>query len=72
MSTLSLRTRPDKRRNLTRWQENRLRRLDAKIARAGRADGVCDMSPESVNRCRDRAHRLAHEVQEAWSKRKTS
>lgn len=56
-----------KRRNLTRWQEARLRRLDAKLAKP--CPYVGDSSPESLNRCRDRAHELACAVQVAWGKR---
>lgn len=57
-----------KRRNLTRWQEARLRRLDAKIAKPC-IYGVGDSSPESLNRCRDRAGELANAIQIAWGKR---
>jgi hypothetical protein len=66
---------PTKRRNLTRWMESRLRRIDAKLS-IGQMDafdrGVQslykDASPESFTRCRDRGHRLASDIQYAWAK----
>ena len=48
---------PNKRRNLLRWQENRLRRLDGKIDR------------EPTERRLARRHQLANAIQVAWAKR---
>lgn len=63
-----------KRRNLTRWQENRLRRLDYKLKTYvsnpnGTAALYTDCSDESMARCRDRAGELANAIQIAWAKR---
>jgi hypothetical protein len=60
-----------KRKNLTRWMENRLRRLDYKIdtQSAWRLGRRVALSEEELNRCRDRAHRLACDLQIAWGKR---
>lgn len=64
----ALNHKPTKRRNLTRWMESRLERIDSKLAHTSKPDYVCDMSPESIERCRDRGHRLAHDIQYAWAK----
>lgn len=60
-----------KRRNLTRWQESRLRRLDAKLASplTPVTAAYNDMTPESLTRCRDRAHELANAIQIVLGKR---
>lgn len=50
---------PNKRRNLLRWQENRLRRLDGKIDRA------------PTERRLARRHQLANAIQVAWAKRES-
>ncbi len=59
-----------KRRNLTRWQENRLRRLDYKLAEyevsCTKTSPFYDFSPAAIKRCRARAHELACAVQIAW------
>ena len=64
-----------KRRNLLLWQENRLRRLNSKLESVelyrslARGASICDVSDESINRCLDRAHRLACDIQIEWSRR---
>ncbi len=60
-----------KRRNLTRWQENRLRRLVYKLdalpllRSLSYGASMNDHSPESEARCRDRANELRSAVQSA-------
>lgn len=62
---------PTKRRNVGPWMESRLRRLDAKLAHSYRwANGQrIPLTEEELNRCRDRAHRLANDIQALWAKR---
>lgn len=62
--------RHDKRRNITRWRENRLCRLDCKIRNheEGGSPYTPEITPEELVRCRARAHQLAHDIQYAWSK----
>ncbi len=51
-----------KRRNLARWNENRLRRLTHKLAQfdvsATKTSPFNDFSPESIARCRERRNAL--------------
>ncbi len=61
-----------KRRNLTRWQANRLRRLEHKLSWIDRARALGtrpypwnDASPESETHCRERANELTKAVQAA-------
>lgn len=68
----ALNHKPTKRRNLVRWMENRLRRIDAKLKNAANCHAFlvayADFSGQSLARCRDRGHRLASDVQYAWTK----
>ncbi len=53
------------------WMESRLRRLDYKLANSERhkARGFTsysDLSDLSLNRCKNRAHQLACEIQIYW------
>ncbi len=56
-----------KRRNLTRWQTNRLRRIDYKLnsydVSATKTSLFNDFSPVSIKRCLDRAHELISAIQ---------
>lgn len=62
----ALREKPNKRRNIARWRENRLRRLDHEISRHRRkAWSDIESSPEG-RRILDRASQLANQVQIDW------
>jgi hypothetical protein len=62
-----------KRRNLTPWMENRLRRLDHKLSRSDNPSptdsAYQDFSPVSIERCRVRGYQLACAIQIEWGKR---
>ena len=65
----------NKRKNLLRWQESRLRRIDAKLdsltlyRSLSYGARMCDVSAESEERCRDRGSQLASAIQIAWGNR---
>jgi hypothetical protein len=56
-----------KRRNIARWKENRLRRLDYKIqtGQTWREEvGYIPIGRPELDRCCDRAHQLAAEIRQ--------
>lgn len=69
------REKQNKRKNLLRWQENRLRRIDSKLdslalyRSLSYGARMCDVSAESEERCRARGSQLANVIQVAWGKR---
>lgn len=62
-----------KRRNLTRWMEARLRRLDHKLDQISKGNPwsavFLDVTPASIDRCHARRHELANLIQIAWANR---
>lgn len=58
---------PNKRRNLLRWQENRLRRLDGLLHNYALRLGEAQCSWH-FKRILNRRHQLANTIQIAWSK----
>lgn len=62
---------PTKRRNLTRWRENRMRRMDFQINRfsKGRTEEDLATWPE-FQRLLNRGSQLANQVQIDWANRK--
>ncbi len=61
-----------KRRNILRWMENRLRRLDYKISLATTRNptdlkAIIDIPPKELERCHERRHRLANDIQHLWA-----